>query len=57
VVRAIGFGLSKRAPRKGDRIDMVFTPDINRWQGNEKIQLRLEEVEVGGRKSRLVREM
>ena len=56
VAEAIGFGLSKEAPRKGDRIDVVFTPDINRWQGNEKIQLRLEDLKVGGRKARLVRE-
>jgi single-stranded-DNA-specific exonuclease len=56
VVEAIGFGLSDGAPREGDRIDVVFTPDINRWQGNEKIQLRLADLEVGGKKSRLVRE-
>jgi single-stranded-DNA-specific exonuclease len=57
VIEAIGFGLSRAAPMKGDRIDTVFTPDINRWQGNEKIQLRLADLEVGGKKSRLVREM
>jgi single-stranded-DNA-specific exonuclease len=57
VVEAIGFGLSEEAPEKGDRIDAVFTPDINRWLGNEKIQLRLVDVKVGGKKSRLVREM
>ena len=57
VVEAVGFGLSEKAPGKGDRIDAVFTPDINRWQGNEKIQLRLKDVDEGGKTSRLVREM
>ncbi len=57
VVEAIGFDLSNGAPRKGDRIDVVFTPDINLWRGNEKIQLRLEDLAVAGKHSRLVREL
>ena len=45
VVEAIGFGLSERHPIE-DRIDIVFTPEINRWQGDEKIQLRIIDLKV-----------
>jgi len=38
---AIGFGLADRHPLKGETIDMVFTPEMNHWQGREKIQLRI----------------
>jgi len=45
VVEAIGFGLSKKHPLE-DNINMVFSPEINRWQGYEKIQLRIVDLEV-----------
>lgn len=37
----IGFGLADRHPLEGKTIDMVFTPELNRWQGHEKIQLKV----------------
>lgn len=45
VMEAIGFGLSEKHPLE-DRIDMVFTPEINRWKGYEKIQLRIIDLKV-----------
>jgi single-stranded-DNA-specific exonuclease len=41
---AIGFGLSDRHPVKGQTVDMVFTPELNRWQGYERIQLRIADL-------------
>jgi single-stranded-DNA-specific exonuclease len=38
---AIGFGLGTEPPVEGETVDMVFTPEINRWQGSARIQLRL----------------
>ena len=38
---AIGFRLSHRHPIEVKTIDMVFTPELNRWQGYETIQLRI----------------
>jgi single-stranded-DNA-specific exonuclease len=55
IIDAIGFGLSEQAPVEGDRIDTIFTPEINRWHGHEKIQLRVLDLEVGGKDSRLIR--
>ncbi|MBW1851521.1 MAG: single-stranded-DNA-specific exonuclease RecJ [Deltaproteobacteria bacterium] len=41
VFGAIGFGLSDEHPLEGKTVDMVFTPEINRWKGYESIQLRV----------------
>ena len=38
---AIGFGLADEHPLEGKTIDMVFTPEMNRWQGDDSIQLRV----------------
>jgi single-stranded-DNA-specific exonuclease len=40
-LEAIGFGLFDRHPLEGKTISMVFTPELNRWQGYESIQLRI----------------
>ena len=37
----IGFGLSDRHPLTGKALDVVFTPELNLWQGYETIQLRI----------------
>ncbi len=39
-LNAIGFGLGDRHPLEGKTIAMVFTPEMNRWQGYESLQLR-----------------
>ena len=41
VYDAIGFGMGTRKPKVGDCIDIVYTPQLNHWQGHESIQLRL----------------
>jgi single-stranded-DNA-specific exonuclease len=38
---AIGFGLGRHHPLEGERVDILFTPTVNRWQGTETIQLRI----------------
>jgi single-stranded-DNA-specific exonuclease len=43
---AIGFGLGHLPLRAGERVDVVFTPRLSRWQGVER--LRLEVLEVRG---------
>ena len=46
VVEAIGFGVAEQHPLDGKAIKMAFTPELNQWQGYEKIQLRIEDLEV-----------
>ncbi|MGD8229572.1 MAG: single-stranded-DNA-specific exonuclease RecJ [Desulfobacteraceae bacterium] len=54
VLEAIGFGLSDRYPLHGETIDMVFTPEINEWQGYERIQLRIVDLELANQGSKLI---
>lgn len=44
IFNAIGFGMGHRNSCDGKWIDMVFTPQINRWQGRENIQLRIRDL-------------
>ncbi len=44
---AIGFRLAGRLPPLGSIISVVFTPEINRWQGNQRIQLRIIDLKKG----------
>jgi single-stranded-DNA-specific exonuclease len=53
VLEAIGFGLSDRHPLQGETIHMAFTPEINEWQGYEKIQLRIVDLELANQGSNL----
>lgn len=39
-VEAIGFGMGALYPL-GERVDAVFTPVMERWQGRQRLQLRL----------------
>ena len=41
VIDAIGFRLGGHHPLKGALIDLLFTPEINRWQGKESVQLKV----------------
>jgi len=45
VFEAIGFGMSQWHSIEGKSIHMVFTPEVHRWQGNEKLQLRIADLE------------
>ncbi len=44
VYEAIGFGMADRYPLGGTTVNMVFTPEMNHWQGYEKIQLRVADI-------------
>ena len=54
-VEAIGFGLSDVHPLEGKTINMVFTPEINQWNGYERVQLRIKDLELSDGSSKLVR--
>jgi single-stranded-DNA-specific exonuclease len=41
---AIGFGLAGKHPLRAHTVDMVYTPELNRWQGRERIQLRISDL-------------
>ena len=41
---AIGFGLAAKHPLRAHTIDLVYTPELNRWQGRERIQLRISDL-------------
>ncbi|MDZ7699937.1 MAG: single-stranded-DNA-specific exonuclease RecJ [Deltaproteobacteria bacterium] len=38
---AIAFRMAPLKPSRGSRVDLLFTPEINRWQGRDRIQLRV----------------
>ena len=38
---AIGFRLGRHHSLKGASMDLLFTPEINRWQGTESVQLKI----------------
>jgi single-stranded-DNA-specific exonuclease len=40
-LEAIGFGLADKNPLEGKTVSMAFTPELKRWQGYERIQLRI----------------
>ncbi|MBW1804211.1 MAG: single-stranded-DNA-specific exonuclease RecJ [Deltaproteobacteria bacterium] len=42
----IGFGLGAAHPLNGKDINMVYIPEINKWQGRERVQLRIIDLEV-----------
>ena len=50
---AIGFGLADEHPLEGKTIDMVFTPELNRWQGHESIQLKVIDLKTPGSVERI----
>jgi single-stranded-DNA-specific exonuclease len=41
---AIGFGMGGDRPPEGARVDIVFTPEINSWQGVSRVQLRIADM-------------
>jgi single-stranded-DNA-specific exonuclease len=54
VLEAIGFGLGENHPLEGKLINILFTPQIDQWQGYEKVQLRLADLEPTDQPSKLV---
>ena len=53
IQEAIGFNLANMQPVQGSSINMVYSPEINTWNGNEKVHLRILDFEPTGELSRL----
>ncbi len=53
VHEAIGFNLANIQPAQNSLINMVYSPEINKWNGNEKVQMRILDLEPTGDLSRL----
>jgi single-stranded-DNA-specific exonuclease len=48
VFEAIGFRLAKLFPLKnGDEIDIIFTINLDNWNGNRKLQLKMADIHPG----------
>jgi hypothetical protein len=56
VFETIGFGLAENHPALRAPIHFIFTPEIARWQGREKLQLRMIDLEPAGQLSKLQRQ-
>jgi single-stranded-DNA-specific exonuclease len=48
---AIAFGMLKRREEFTGEIDLLVTPQINRYQGRETVQLRVRDVRPAGGKN------
>jgi single-stranded-DNA-specific exonuclease len=55
VLETIGFGLAEGLPAPRGSINLIFTPDIDRWQGRDKVKLRVIDLEPSGQSSKLQR--
>ncbi len=55
VLDTIGFGLAENHSALRGPIHFIFTPEIDRWQGREKLQLRMIDLEPAGQLSKLQR--
>ena len=53
IQEAIGFNLADMQPVQGSAINIVYTPEINKWNGNEKVQMRILDLESSGESSKL----
>lgn len=54
---SIGFGMSDIHPLGGEIINMVYTPEINRWNGYERVQLRVSDLKLKSEDSKLLRKI
>ncbi|MBI3301088.1 MAG: single-stranded-DNA-specific exonuclease RecJ [Deltaproteobacteria bacterium] len=45
-VDAIGFGMADLPVSQGGRIEVLYTPEINLWNGNASLQLRLRDLKI-----------
>jgi single-stranded-DNA-specific exonuclease len=56
LLETIGFGLAEHTSAPRGSINFIFTPEIDRWQGQEKVKLRVIDLEPsGGQPSKLQR--
>jgi single-stranded-DNA-specific exonuclease len=45
-LKAVGFRMGHRAPGPGDRLDVVYTPKLNSWKGEESVQIEVKDFRV-----------
>jgi hypothetical protein len=55
ILEAIGFGLAGNPCALDRPVNFIFTPEIDPWQGRERLQLRLIDMEPAGQPSKLIR--
>jgi single-stranded-DNA-specific exonuclease len=48
IKEAIGFGMAAEKPPEGGFVDVVFTPEINSWQGASRVQVRMVDMRPSG---------
>ena len=56
VFETIGFGLAEHHSTPRGPINFIFTPEIDRWQGQEKAKLRMIDLEPSNQPSKLHRQ-
>jgi len=44
IIEGIGFGMGESEVMAGDKIDAVFTIDINNWRDKKSLQLKLRDI-------------
>lgn len=55
VMDTVGFNLSRLHPLKNETINMIYSPEINSWNGNKKVRLRIIDLEISGGDTKLMR--
>lgn len=45
-IDAIGFGMADAPVVQGERIDLLYTPEVHVWNGNASLQLRLKDLQI-----------
>jgi single-stranded-DNA-specific exonuclease len=55
VFETIGFGLAEERSAPRGTINFIFTPEIDRWQGQDKVRLRMIDLEPADGPSKLQR--
>jgi hypothetical protein len=56
VFETIGFELAEHTSLLRGPINFIFTPEIDRWQGQEKVKLRMIDLEPSDQPSKLQRQ-
>ena len=44
VIEAIGFGMGDRVNEVVERVDLLYSPDLNSWAGNVSLQLKIKDL-------------
>lgn len=51
ILDAIGFRMGDEDVRSGDSVDVLFSPEVNRWNGRERLQLLLRAIRKSAEKT------